>query len=162
MSEEELPHRITYGPVDKSSVGLLRLIHLALLPVRYSDTIYNTLKEGIKAKGELAYFNDDTAVAEICYRIDNEEKGGEAKLYIMTIGVLPPYQHMGLATSLLERMYEHNKEIKEVYLHVHEENASAIEFYKKRGFVQGDTIQNYYTSLENGTAIVFSKKINQE
>ena len=157
----ELPHRITFGPVDKMTIGLLKIIHKTLLPVHYGDSIYKNIKDGIVAHGTLAFYNDDTAVGELCYRIDREE-GAEPRLYIMTIGVLKPYQRQGIATKLFNKMIEENKEIKEVYLHVHVENPSAVEFYKKLGFEIVETIPDYYKSLENQAAIVMSYKISQD
>lgn len=157
----ELPHKITFGPVDKMTVGLLKLIHRALLPVHYKDGIYEDIKNGEKAHGILAFYNDDTAVGEICYRIEKAD-GEEPKLYIMTIGVLKPYQRQGIASQLFNKVVEDNKEIKEVYLHVHVENPGAVEFYKKLGFSIIETLPDYYKSLPNQSAIVMSRKINQE
>ena len=156
----ELPHRITFGPVDKMTIGLLKIIHKTLLPVKYGDAIYKNIKDGIYAHGTLAFYNDDTAVGELCYRIDKEK--GYPRLYIMTIGVLKPYQRQGIATQLFNEMVKNNKDIKEVYLHVHVENPDAVEFYKKLGFEIIETIPDYYKSLENKGAIVMSCKINQD
>jgi hypothetical protein len=49
----------------------LKLIHCTLLPVRYSDTIYDLIKDGVVARGALLYLYDDTAVGEICWCIDD-------------------------------------------------------------------------------------------
>ncbi|KAH0787178.1 acetyltransferase, GNAT family protein [Histomonas meleagridis] len=155
----ELPHKVTFGPVDKSSVGLLKIIHRNLLPVHYSNDTYETIKEGINAKGILAYYNDDTAVGEICYR--KEEVDGVKKMYILTIGVLPTYQRQGIATMLINKALEDIKDVTEVYLHVHVDNEKAIQFYTKLGFTNTSRVEGYYKSFENKDAYLFSKKINQ-
>ncbi|OHT08845.1 acetyltransferase, GNAT family protein [Tritrichomonas foetus] len=151
---------ISFGPVDKSTVGLLKIIHRELLPVHYTDNIYNVIKEGQQARGELAFFNNDVAVGEICYRLE-EDESGKKKLYIMTIGVLKTYQHRGIATKLIDRAIENAGDSTEVYLHVHVENEAAMQFYTKLGFTKGDLIENYYKSLDNGNAYVFSKPITK-
>ncbi|KAK8884560.1 N-alpha-acetyltransferase 50 [Tritrichomonas musculus] len=153
---------ITFGPVDKSSVGLLKIIHRELLPVHYTDNIYQLIKQGGSCRGELAYYNGDTAVGEICYRLEKEE--GALRLYIMTLGVLKTYQRMGIATKLVNHMLDGDlaKLALEVYLHVHVENENAMQFYSKLGFTKGELVENYYKSLENGNAYVFKKPINHD
>ena len=154
---------ITFGPVDKSSVGLLKIIHHELLPVHYPENIYQVIKQGGSCRGELAYYNGDTAVGEICYRLEKEEEG-PVKLYIMTLGVLKTYQRMGIATKLVNHMLDGDlaKLAIEVYLHVHVENENAMQFYTKLGFTKGELVENYYKSLENGNAYIFRKSINIE
>ena len=153
----EAKDMITFGPVDKSSVGLLRIIHRELLPVHYTDNIYSIVKEGKQAKGILAYYNNDTAVGEICFRreIENDEK----KIYIMTLGVLKSYQRMGIATKLINKMMEDADDVVEVYLHVHVENDAAIKFYETIGFQQKELVNDYYKSLSNGNAYLYYKRI---
>jgi len=148
---------ISFGPVDKMTIGILRVIHRTLLPVRYSDEIYRTIKEGVMAKGELAYYNNDVAVGEICYRI--EKNGDVSKLYIMTIGVLPTYQKLGIATKLLNRIVEKSEGISEIYLHVSVTNEGAMKFYEKQGFTRLEKVEKYYKSLDEGDAYIYSKKI---
>ncbi|OHT02340.1 acetyltransferase, GNAT family protein [Tritrichomonas foetus] len=151
---------VSFGPVDKSTVGLLKIIHRELLPVHYTENIYELIKQGQQAKGELAFYNNDTAVGEICYRL--EDVDGVKKLYIMTLGVLTTYQRMGIATKLVNHALENANDATEVYLHVHVENEKAMKFYEKLGFKKGDLIEKYYKSLENGNAYVFSRPIKVE
>ena len=158
MSDDLLSH-LTFDPVNKGTIGLLKIIHRELLPVHYSDAIYEVIKNGKEATGELAFLYGDTAVGEVCYRIESTDQ--EKKLYIMTIGVLKTYQRKGLGKRLLERAIEKAKAtdptIKEAYLHVHAENSTAMEFYQKAGFTKGELMENFYTELENGNAYIFHK-----
>lgn len=160
MSDDLLSH-LTFGAVNKSTIGLLKIIHRELLPVHYSDGIYDMIKSGKAAKGDLAFLYGDTAVGEVCYRI--EEKDGEKRLYIMTIGVLQTYQHKGIGKVLLEHAIEDAKKtdpsIKEAYLHVHAENTAAMAFYEKMGFAKGELCEKYYKALENGDAYVFTRAL---
>ncbi|KAH0789279.1 acetyltransferase, GNAT family protein [Histomonas meleagridis] len=155
----ELPHKITFGPVDKSSIGLLKIIHRELLPIHYSDDIYEIIKQNLGVKGILAYYNDDTAVGEICYRKENVD--GVKKLYIMTIGVLPTYQRQGIATMLINKALEDAKEETEVYLHVLVDNEVAIKFYTKLGFTKVTKVEGYYKSLQGSDAYLFRKEITK-
>lgn len=154
---------ISFGPVDKSSIGLLKIIHHELLPVHYSDSIYNIIKDGVDAKGILAYYNGDTAVGEICYRREEEkvENSIVKRIYIMTLGVLQSYQRLGIATKLVNKVIEGATDESEIYLHVHVDNQNAIEFYKKLGFQLVKKEEGYYKSLNNGDAYLFSKKITK-
>ncbi len=94
-------------------------------------------------------------------------------MYIMTLGVLATYRHMGIGTQnlslslslpplllllltcpsgtvLLEYVLKVCKErphIKQVYLHVQVNNDTAIEFYKKFGFEVSDTLFSLYLFL---------------
>lgn len=162
MSEsDDLVSHLSFGPVNKSTIGILRLIHLQLLPVHYPDSIYDIIKTGTNATGELAYLYGDVPIGEMCYRA--EEHGGVKKIYIMTIGVLKTYQKHGFGRRILERGIEEARkkvpDATEVYLNVHVENTGAMAFYEKMGFTKGELQQGYYKSLDNGDAYIFSKQL---
>lgn len=160
MSTDLLSH-LTFGDVNKGTIGLLKVIHRELLPVHYQDSIYNVIKEGKQAKGALAFLYGDTAVGEVCFRIEDHD--GVKKIYIMTIGVLKTYQKLGLGRKLLEHAMEEGQkwcpEAKEIFLHVHVENESAMQFYEKMGFAKGELNKGYYKSLDNGDAYTFTKML---
>ena len=159
----ELKDPITFVKVDKSNVGLLKIIHHQNLPVLYSDNIYNTIsREEKKTHGILAYFNNDIAVGEICFWFEPSEDN--LKMYIMTIGVLETYRKRGIGTALLEEAIKMNKnnkneKAKEIYLHVHVDNEASMSFYEKHGFQKGDLLPDYYSSLDKKGAYVFSKSL---
>ena len=153
----ELPSKISFGPVDKMTVGILRIIHRKLLPVKYSMDVYQKICEGLDSKGELAYFNDDIAIGEICYRIEKDQNN--SKIYLMTIGVLPTYQKLGIATKLINHIIEKYPNTEEIYLHVSVENFGALEFYQKIGFEKIELAEKYYKSLLNPDAFIYRKKL---
>ena len=85
------------------------------------------------------------------FKMPNEGKGKNKRqprrVYLMTLSVLAPYRRRGVASNLLKRILnvaEANQEIDHVYLHVHTENAEALAFYLKHGFVLERTIEGYY------------------
>jgi N-alpha-acetyltransferase 50 len=49
--------------------------------------------------------------------------------------------------------------IVEAYLHVHIINDEAIDFYKKQGFVVGETVVDYYKRLEPRHAVILRKRL---
>ena len=156
----EFKEEISFVPVDKMTVGLLRRIHRECLPVHYNKNIYQMFAEGKVARGHLAYMNNDVAVGEICYRIEEDPNTKKKKLYLMTIGVLKTYQHKGIATKLLNKVIdEESKNVEEIYLHVLTSNESAIGFYTKNGFTQREFIKQYYTGLDMGDAYIYAKEI---
>lgn len=81
----------------------------------------------------LAYYND-LFVGAIAARYEKSETG--TRIYIMTIGVLAPYRHLGIASKLLahvERVAAEGTKHKvdEVTLHAWVANEDGIAFYKK-------------------------------
>jgi ribosomal protein S18 acetylase RimI-like enzyme len=161
MSREEICRRIAFVPVNKSTIGLQKIIHRELLPVHYSAEVYEMMKDPTVTSAELAYLYDDTAVGEVSFRI--EDSDGAKKAYLMTIGVLKAYQRLGIGTALLNHAIEEARKlapIEEVYLHVLAENTAAIAFYERHGFVRGELRVGFYSSLENGDAYVFSRRFD--
>ena len=83
---------------------------------------------------QLAFYQDVLVGAVAC-RLEAPQGGaeGKGKLYIMTLGVLPPYRGQGIGRRLLNHtLAEARKQDKasEVYLHVQTNNDDAVNFYK--------------------------------
>lgn len=49
--------------------------------------------------------------------------------------------------------------IQEIFLHVWSGNEAAMKFYEAIGFEPGETIENYYNSLNPSSCIVYRKTI---
>ena len=79
---------------------------------------------------------------------------------LLRIGVIEKFRRMGLAASLLSRMFSalSKKGISEVFLEVNENNP-AVKFYNKNGFTEIGCRKNYYGS-EN--AIIMKATVNNE
>jgi ribosomal protein S18 acetylase RimI-like enzyme len=160
MSREEIRQHLSFGPVNKSTVGLLKILHRELLPVQYTDDIYELMKDRKQTQADLAFLYDDTAVGEVSFRVESYD-GGE-RAYIMTIGVLKTYQRLGIGTLLLEHAISEATKlapINQMYLHVHAANETAMAFYRSQHFLQGALEPAFYQTLENGDAYLFSKAI---
>jgi ribosomal protein S18 acetylase RimI-like enzyme len=70
--------------------------------------------------------------------------------YIMTLGTVTKYRHLGLATQLVQqavsRVVERDSDVGTMYLHVITLNNAAIRFYEdKLGFWKVQEIPDYYT-----------------
>ncbi len=65
---------------------------------------------------------------------------------IDSLAVLPRYRNLGIATALLKRTMQkaRRKGAHSIALMVRRKNESAIELYRKLGFVRVATVANYY------------------
>lgn len=112
--------------------------------------------------------SQDLAIGNVIGRIETKEDG-ETVLYIMTLGILAPYRHQGLATRLLDHVkhavQKHNEpaaqqngtsaaasarppppRISKMYLHVQVTNESGKAFWEKRGFQVKASLPNLLCS----------------
>ena len=86
----------------------------------------------------------------------------------MTLGVLSPFRGVGVGGKLMEWLLnggdgrgkgEGEWEVVEVYAHVWEANEEALEWYRKRGFVEENVVHGYYKKLRpNGAKVVRWRK----
>lgn len=129
------------------------------LPVVYSEDFYRRLTSYTRYS-KLAYLKD-ILVGAISCKEDTLEDGSKA-VYIMTITVLKPYRRYGIGSRLLEKAIEDcgkSKQVNKMMLHVQKGNDSAMEFYKKAGFVIKEELKDYYTDLEPADCYVFEKQL---
>ena len=82
----------------------------------------------------------------------------------MTLGVLPTYRRTGIGSKLLDFVLNtlaSQHDAKQIQLHVHVANDSAIAFYEKHGFVQGEKVANYYSAdkFDDPSAVVLTKTL---
>ena len=153
-SEQRVPLKIVLGDVTDKNIQQLRLLNAAILPVRYQEKFYESILKQPPAFVRSASYNDVVIAAVACRKEPrSEEEGGGSKLYIMTLGVLAPYREHGVGTQLIQYVLKLLKsptcnDVKEVFAHVHTENETAVDFYKKYGFQVTATIPNYYKGIE--------------
>ncbi|CAG8511781.1 16297_t:CDS:2 [Cetraspora pellucida] len=159
-------HRIALGDVTNNNLGQLKRLNIVLFPVSYSEKFYKDVLE-VGEFAKLAYFNDICVGAVCCRRESIPNTSPEqAKLYIMTLGVLAPYRNLGIGTALLEHILHHatsgttNKQkFIEIYLHVQVSNEEALAFYKKYDFEIVGTVEGYYKKISPSNAYVLSRKL---
>lgn len=91
----------------------------------------------------------------------------EAQLYIQALGVLAPYRRLGTAGAMLDEVLgeaggqrgDEMGRIGSVYAHVWEANPEALEWYRGRGFVVEELVEEYYRRLKPGGAWLVRKKL---
>ncbi|OUM61660.1 hypothetical protein PIROE2DRAFT_45023, partial [Piromyces sp. E2] len=101
---------------------------------------------------QLGYFND-VNVGGISY-IEEEipENKDQLRAHIETLGVLPTYRRLGVASKLLEYVFDNckeNEKIKQVYVQVQSNNESAVNLFKKNGFEVKEQDQNVNILVKN-------------
>lgn len=81
--------------------------------------------------------------------------------YIMTLGVLASYRHMGYGAEILEKIILDSKNmgIKCIGLHVHIENRNALKFYDRRGFKVLGKVDDYYKKISPNSAYILELKL---
>ena len=97
---------------------------------------------------------DGEIIATVSYDLGIDEAD------VLNLVVKKSERKKGLATSLLERVFEEVKkiELKRLFLEVRESNLPAINTYKKVGFIEIAKRKNYYQDKE--TAIIMKKEFS--
>ncbi|CAG8562086.1 10913_t:CDS:2 [Funneliformis mosseae] len=162
-------HRIALGDITPNNLGQLKKLNTVLFPVQYSEKFYKDVLE-VGEFARFAYFND-CCVGAVCCRkeplkeVNQGIPSDQAKLYIMTLGVLAPYRNLGIGTKLLEHILQHatlptqQPKFVEIYLHVQTSNEEALNFYKKYDFEIVATVEGYYKKISPSDAYVLSRKL---
>jgi hypothetical protein len=70
MASGEWFTHISFDPVNKSTVRLLKLIPAKLLPIHCPVTIYGVLKKSVNTHSELFQLCDDSPFGEIRWLIE--------------------------------------------------------------------------------------------
>jgi N-alpha-acetyltransferase 50 len=174
---------ISLGEVTPNNVGQLRKLNAVIFPVAYSDKFYAGVLEtpalarlgpsqwrvgcvralaGADGDGRrhTGYFND-CAVAAVCVRKE-PQPDKTVHLYIMTLGVLAPYRHLGVGAALLAYVHELAAQtplVTSVYLHVQAGNDEALRFYTRHGFAVAETVPDYYKNVTPTEAMVLRKPL---
>ncbi len=80
--------------------------------------------------------------------------------HIITIDVLPEYRRSGLGASLMQGAHEklRKRDVRRVQLEVSVENAAALRFYERLGYVVAGRIPRYYLDRIDAWAMV--KELN--
>lgn len=142
---------VEIGDVTPANLQQFRLINTSTLPVRYTDKFYNDLlgpNSQVSPQNIKLAYNNGFSIGTVCAR--REEKDGDVKMYIMILNVLAAYRRRGVASKLLNHIFENaakDPTVSEVYLHVHTTNKEAIDFYLSKGFENVEEIKDYYKHI---------------
>lgn len=160
-----------------NNVGMLRKINELCLPARYSDEWYQEALNSDQIV-TLAYYSElpvggvkarpisllgDTTSFEAVVGAKLAPKMVPNAVYIESLAVLKAYRSLGIGKKLLKYVVDQTKDkfIHVIYVHVHIDNTESVEWYKKQGFTEKETIKDYYKSqgLENPDAMVLSLEV---
>ncbi|KAH7726984.1 acetyltransferaseGNAT family protein [Aphelenchoides avenae] len=151
---------VSLHEVTPQNVRQLKLINQAVFPVAYDDGFYKR----VASSGDLARlaYLGGTAVGGVACQLEDEDGG--KKLYITTLGVLPPYRRRGIGKQLVEHVLalcDKDPATKCVSLHVQTNNEAALAFYGNFGFQVAGQMANYYRRIEPPDALVLRKLVNE-
>ncbi len=81
----------------------------------------------------------------------------EGRLWIELLGVNKKFRRKGIARNLIDIAFKIGKlmKLRAVFVDVDDDNYSALEFYKKVGFIDSGIISNYYYDKSNAIILRF-------
>ncbi|WFC96833.1 N-terminal methionine N(alpha)-acetyltransferase NatE [Malassezia brasiliensis] len=158
---------IALTDLTPNNLGQLRMLNAKLFPIAYSEQVYrDVLAEEVRPVCKLGLYND-IPVGNVCCRVEEGKDVAHCKVYIMTLGVLPAYRHLGLGSAMLRHVleqaptggkYDDGRKVEAVYLHVHTANEAAKQFYEQFGFQVTETVPDYFKTLEPRSAWLLEKR----
>ncbi|KAA1476094.1 acyl-CoA N-acyltransferase [Dentipellis sp. KUC8613] len=152
--------RVNFASLTLNNLGTVRKLNSVLFPIKYSEKFYqDILLPEAEDFCKLVYYND-VPVGTICCRL--EVKDGQTELYLMTMGILAPYRHLGIGGKSLELILEsaasHTKpKISRIYLHVQVSNDGAKQFYQRHGFEEIGVAEHYYKKIVPSDAWILQR-----
>mmetsp|Transcript_113217 Transcript_113217/g.307429 ORF Transcript_113217/g.307429 Transcript_113217/m.307429 type:complete len:184 (-) Transcript_113217:160-711(-) len=143
------PLKLDLGNLTEKNVGQLKKLNVATFPLAYNEQFYQDLLQKSLRFCQLGFFAE-VLVGSICCHLEAREGGGKS-LVILTLSVLKPYRHRGLASQLMKWAVDlaqgdegKAEDVREMRLHVQTSNSGALAFYKNFDFEITDTLTGYY------------------
>lgn len=106
-------------------------------------------------------------IGVLYFRIHTPEEsedafGRERQCYLINLGILPAYRHLGLGSLLMSWTVEYcvAAGCKRIVLHVQTSNTAATVFYtRKHGFQVLDRVEEYYHRVPVRSAFFLSRSL---
>ena len=148
-------HYRLYRPEDFPQLYAIELTCFQS-PIRFPRRYMRQLVESPKSATWIAEQDQQMAGFAIVVWSRQSEK---ITAYIQTIEVFPAQRKRGIATELLSRVESSATAAgaEGIWLHVAEENSSAIRLYQAHGYLPQGREQNYYSNGTDG--LIFSKPL---
>ncbi|KAG8728754.1 hypothetical protein FRC11_010269 [Ceratobasidium sp. 423] len=107
-----LSKRLSFVSLTPENVDILKSLNAEIFPVPYPDAYYSTaIKPELARFCKLIYL-DGKPVGQATCSLKPSEREGEARIYGMLMGVLPPYRSLGIGSyagqHLLDAIAAHN------------------------------------------------------
>jgi len=142
----------------------IKALHKEWFPIEYSKEFYESIKKGKTLclvavyETEIKHDKHTLILGLITYEIRDinykllrfsfeDFYTSKKAIYILTLGVSNEVRKLGLASKLLEKLYDIAKEdyrVKYIYLHVVDYNDTAIKFYERNNFQKVMTKYHHY------------------
>jgi ribosomal-protein-alanine N-acetyltransferase len=149
-NEPDMPFEIL--PADWRDLGALRRLERECFPVDAWPILDLIAVLTFPNVVRLKAVDQDQIVGFVA----GEKRGKDQVGWIATIGVLPAYQRLGIATALL-KICEEQLKTNRIRLSVKEGNKSAIQLYRQLDYYRVGRWAAYYQ--DGSDAIVFEKKL---
>ena len=145
----------------------LRRINTVAFPIQYNEGFYQDVLQRNNAELNKFAYSNEFVIGAVCARVEDMDKSGRKRLYIMTLAVLAAYRGRGIGSDLLRSLLiyceKNEPRISEIALHVHVSNDDAIRFYtEKFGFTKGPIVENYYRRIDPPHCYLLYKKLDEE
>uniref|UniRef100_A0A8H8CP67 N-acetyltransferase domain-containing protein n=1 Tax=Psilocybe cubensis TaxID=181762 RepID=A0A8H8CP67_PSICU len=150
------------APLTARELARVRDLHAKLLPVQYPVSFFIHLLV-IPSRACYVAYSHGSPVGFISAALHNPTRcfiSGDSevspRLEILTLGVLPAFQHRGLARRLIMSLVNAFKQDPAtpilIYANVSTTNTRALQFYERMGIlVSSDIITNLYRTLSYGS-----------
>jgi len=137
---------VSLGDLTPNNIKQLKVLNSIIFPyINLSDKYYEECLNKVEFS-QFGYFKDVNVGA-----VSFVEEDDQSSIEIKTIGVLQAYRRLGVASKLLEYVFDKCKEndkIKEIKVLVQTTNEAALNLFKKFGFEEKDTVKDYYDNLD--------------
>ncbi|KAI9644390.1 hypothetical protein NHQ30_007747 [Ciborinia camelliae] len=186
---QELPQGYKIEIPQEHHIQPLRRINALLLPIPYPDSFYHAITSpppsstpiSLSFSRVVTYTSSDPnsepkVIGSLICRIDPsppsspnaQAPANTYSIYLQSLTLLSPYRNLGLATALLNSVIETatstriplGVKIEGLYAHVWVENQEALEWYRKRGFENGELVEGYYRRLRPQGAWVLRRRFS--
>ena len=173
----------------KEYSGELNLLFLRLFPVEYDESFYRSLHRNKKAFVKIIFVNSGlSGVFLVFTKVDRfpDKEGAQSLLlekfpalqsvqrvllrpvYVASLGVDTAFRNLGLGSRVYDSYEQELAALADfVFLHTLPENTAAKRFYTKHGFVQTQTLRDFYRigkrhkdAVEFGKVLTAGKIIN--
>ncbi|XP_064390310.1 N-alpha-acetyltransferase 60-like [Halichondria panicea] len=150
---------LVFSPLTPASVEDVRALCADCFPLKYPDSWFKFVTSD-KVYSMGAFSGDGRLVGMVVADVQrlsvlegdigpvlNSVQTDTTSMYILSLGVLTEYRHLGIGSYLVNSVLTHVSELKScflVYLHVLATNTQAIEFYRRLGFKEVCSISDYY------------------
>jgi len=137
---------VTIGPVTAHDLmNMVDLERECFTTEAYTERQMRDLLESPNAIAFLAKVDAD--IAGFVISLVEDFEGAELG-HIVTIDVAVKHRRRGIGLTLLEAAEDalSQRKARTVYLEVRADNASALQLYRKQGYVKTEILENYYSS----------------